>query len=186
MELAVEKPVDEVTVDDIAQRAGVSRRTVFNHFPSKYDVYLPPVVAYPKEALEAFATDTSTSLADAIGTLLDARWQNSDVSLDDLRELMRINGESTELRMALKENVECERAALTTAAARRLDRSEDSLEVVALVGTIQAIERSAFQAVMVHVGASSAEVVTTLDRLIEVWIKLCAVLAGYPVPASDP
>ncbi|MCO6633224.1 TetR/AcrR family transcriptional regulator [Cutibacterium avidum] len=184
MELAVEKPVDEVTVDDIAERAGVSRRTVFNHFPSKYDVYLPPVVAHSEEALETFATDISTSLADAIRTLLDARWRNFDVNLDDLRELMRISGESTELRMALKETVDCQRAALMTAAARRIGRSEDSLEVLALVGTIQAMERSVFQAAMVRPGASSAEVVGTFDRVVDVWVRLSAELAGDRVPVS--
>ncbi|MGK2309505.1 TetR/AcrR family transcriptional regulator [Cutibacterium sp. V947] len=185
MELAVEKPVDEVTVDDIAERAGVSRRTVFNHFPCKYDVYLPPVIAYPQEALDTFATDTSTSLGDAIRTLIDARWRNSDVDLDDLRELVRISGESTELRMSLKETVDCQLAALMSAAARRIGRSEDSFEVLALVGTIQAMERAAFHAVMVRPGASSAEVVGTIDWVVDAWVRLSAELAGDQVPATS-
>lgn len=106
IELAIEKPVDDVTVDDIAERAGVSRRTVFNHFPSKYDVYLPPLVTYPQEVLDAFATDVETPLATLIRDLLEARWRATNVDFDDLCILMKIGRESSELRMAFKEAVE--------------------------------------------------------------------------------
>lgn len=102
IELAIEKPVDDVTVDDIAERAGVSRRTVFNHFPSKYDVYLPPLVTYPQEVLDAFATDVETPLATLIRDLLEARWRATNVDFDDLCILMKIGRESSELRMAFK------------------------------------------------------------------------------------
>ncbi|MBD4444956.1 TetR family transcriptional regulator, partial [Xanthomonas citri pv. citri] len=124
IELAIEKPVDDVTVDDIAERAGVSRRTVFNHFPSKYDVYLPSLVSYPQEALDAFATDVETPLATLIRDLLEARWRAANVDFDDLCILMKIGRESSELRMAFKEAVEGQRAALVAASARRMGKSE--------------------------------------------------------------
>lgn len=152
IELAIEKPVDDVTVDDIAERAGVSRRTVFNHFPSKYDVYLPSLVSYPQEALDAFATDVETPLATLIRDLLEARWRAANVDFDDLCILMKIGRESSELRMAFKEAVEGQRAALVAASARRMGKSEDSLEVLALVGTVQAIERCAVQSVVARPG----------------------------------
>ena len=176
IELAIEKPVDDVTVDDIAERAGVSRRTVFNHFPSKYDVYLPPLVPYPQDTLEAFATDVETPLAQLIRDLLEARWREANVDFDDLCILMRIGGESSELRMALKEAVDGQRAALVTASARRTGKPEDSLEVLALVSTVQAMERSAFQSVVVRSGGSSAEVADTFDRVVDVWARLSAEL----------
>lgn len=49
---------------------------------------------------------------------------------------MKIGRESSELRMAFKEAVEGQRAALVAASARRTGKSEDSLEVLALVGTV--------------------------------------------------
>lgn len=176
IELAIEKPVDDVTVDDIAERAGVSRRTVFNHFPSKYDVYLPPLVPYSQEALEAFATDAETPLTTLIQDLLEARWREVNVDFDDLCILMKIGRESSELRMALKEAVEGQRAALVTASARRTGKPEDSLEVLVLVGTVQAMERAAFQSVVARPGGSSAEMADTVDRVIDVWARLSAEL----------
>ena len=170
IELAIEKPVDDVTVDDIAERAGVSRRTVFNHFPSKYDVYLPSLVSYPQEALDALAT--------LIRDLLEARWRATNVDFDDLCILMKIGRESSELRMAFKEAVEGQRAALVAASARRVGKSEDSLEVLALVGTVQAIERCAVQSVVARPGGSSAEVADTFDRVVDVWARLSAELSA--------
>src|SRR6218665_3240094 len=38
--LVLERGFDNVTVDDIADRAGVSRRTIFRHFPTKADIVL--------------------------------------------------------------------------------------------------------------------------------------------------
>jgi AcrR family transcriptional regulator len=178
IELAIEKPVDDVTVDDIAERAGVSRRTVFNHFPSKYDVYLPPLVTYPQEVLDAFATDVETPLATLIRDLLEARWRAANVDFDDLCILMKIGRESSELRMAFKEAVEGQRAALVAASARRTGKSEDSLEVLALVGTVQAMERCAVQSVVARPGGSSAEVADTFDRVVDVWARLSAELSA--------
>ncbi|WP_414672704.1 TetR/AcrR family transcriptional regulator, partial [Kocuria sp. UBA1838] len=47
-ELATELGTDRVTVNELAARAGVSRRTIFNHFPSAQDAvfeYLSELVA---------------------------------------------------------------------------------------------------------------------------------------------
>jgi AcrR family transcriptional regulator len=40
--LAIERPFDTITVDEIAARAGVSRRTFFNHFQTKVGALFDP------------------------------------------------------------------------------------------------------------------------------------------------
>jgi AcrR family transcriptional regulator len=42
IKLAVERGLENVTVEDIAAQAGVSQRTFFNYFPSKEDAVLRP------------------------------------------------------------------------------------------------------------------------------------------------
>lgn len=91
---------------------------------------------------------------------------------------MKIGRESSELRMAFKEAVEGQRAALVAASARRTGKSEDSLEVLALVGTVQAMERCAVQSVVARPGGSSAEVADTFDRVVHVWARLSAELSA--------
>jgi AcrR family transcriptional regulator len=54
VELFIEKGFDETTVDDIAEAAGVSRRTFFRYFSSKNDLMSSAVLSY------------GTSLTDAV------------------------------------------------------------------------------------------------------------------------
>ena len=122
--------------------------------------------------------DVETPLATLIRDLLEARWRATNVDFDDLCILMKIGRESSELRMAFKEAVEGQRAALVAASARRMGKSEDSLEVLALVGTVQAIERCAVQSVVARPGGSSAEVADTFDRVVDVWARLSAGLSA--------
>lgn len=53
-QLAIEHGYDEFTLDQLAQAAGVSRRTLFNYFPSKLDAVLGTLPRVPHEDAEAF------------------------------------------------------------------------------------------------------------------------------------
>jgi AcrR family transcriptional regulator len=58
------------TMDDLATEAGVSRRTLFNYFPSKLDAVLGVMPCLPPEALATFrAGGPSGRLADDLGEL---------------------------------------------------------------------------------------------------------------------
>ncbi|HEY1135388.1 MAG TPA: TetR family transcriptional regulator [Nocardioides sp.] len=52
--LAVENGLDGFTMDDLAAAAGVSRRTLFNYFPSKVDACIGPPLCLPEEGVAAF------------------------------------------------------------------------------------------------------------------------------------
>lgn len=52
--LAVEQGYDNFTLDELAEQAGVSRRTLFNYFPGKLDAVLGAQPGLPDEAVETF------------------------------------------------------------------------------------------------------------------------------------
>ena len=67
--LTRERGYSAMTVDDVATLAGVSRRTVFNHFSSKADLLVVGLEAPESEAVEAFVNGSGSLLED-LGTLL--------------------------------------------------------------------------------------------------------------------
>lgn len=52
--LAVQQGYDHFTLDELAEQAGVSRRTQFNYFPGKLDAVLGARPGLPTEAVERF------------------------------------------------------------------------------------------------------------------------------------
>ncbi len=53
-QLAIEHGYDDYTLDQLAEAAGVSRRTLFNYFPSKLDAVLGTIPRIPHDEAEAF------------------------------------------------------------------------------------------------------------------------------------
>jgi Transcriptional regulator len=66
IDLFFEKGFDETTVDEIAVRAGTSRRSFFRHFESKSDLMAQPVVEWGacqrNRILPAFVVSRGTLL----------------------------------------------------------------------------------------------------------------------------
>lgn len=58
LELALERGLDAVPIEEIALRAGVSTRTFFNYFDTKEDAALLELFRISDEELSAFATPT--------------------------------------------------------------------------------------------------------------------------------
>ncbi|MDR6174109.1 AcrR family transcriptional regulator [Nocardioides zeae] len=58
--LATEHGLDGFTMDELAAASGVSRRTLFNYYPSKVDACLGPPIEVPASAMEAFASGGPT------------------------------------------------------------------------------------------------------------------------------
>jgi len=62
LDLALQRGWRDVTVDDVAEAAGVSRRTFFNYFPTKDEALLHLATTWDAALLEAFARSTGPVL----------------------------------------------------------------------------------------------------------------------------
>ncbi len=96
LDLAVERGWDQVTVDDVAARAGISRRTFFNYFSTKDEALFHDAMAWRPGALEAF-TASSAPLLDALEELFATQAAQDTPDRDRALRVMRLVDGSPEL-----------------------------------------------------------------------------------------
>lgn len=90
-QLTDEHGVDGFTMDDLAARAEVSRRTLFNYFPSKLDAVLGPPPLISEEACATFVAGGPTGhLIDDLSALADDILDAEDVEREDLERAKRV------------------------------------------------------------------------------------------------
>jgi AcrR family transcriptional regulator len=74
--LFAEKPYEDVLVEDIAARAGVSRATMYHYFPSKRELYVAVLKRASGRFLTRVGPDPQRSLAEQLAAGLDAHIQS--------------------------------------------------------------------------------------------------------------
>ena len=74
--LFAEKPYEDVLVEDIAARAGVSRATLYHYFPSKRDLYVAIFKRASNRFLARVGPDPQLPLAEQLGAGLEAHIQS--------------------------------------------------------------------------------------------------------------
>lgn len=146
--LVARRPVDEVTVDQIAEEAGVSRRTFFNYYPG-----VPAL-------LSAIIGDHTEHLADALGTFspdtppieqVRALVRTVGIPVPLLEWLAALNLHTTEAGaseplLALERSVWSDRGAwLERELMGRLPQGLDELYVATLASTIMSCFAAAEQ-----------------------------------------
>ena len=140
--LTRERGYSAMTVDDVATLAGVSRRTVFNHFSSKADLLVvglePPVPA----VVEAFVNGSGSLLED-LGTLLAFGAEAVESERGWLLSFPEIVRDNPEIERTIHERLRAIAVSLTDAASRRLGAEPDDPRARAVVALAMAIQRSA-------------------------------------------
>jgi AcrR family transcriptional regulator len=119
--LVLERGLADVTVEDIAEAAGISPRTLFNYFPSKRSAVIAGPEPPSAEAVERFVADRTRPVLDGLQTLLAE-------SVADWSEVLRRRQAVRtypELIPVLHERVATFEAVLVDAVARRLSVGPD-------------------------------------------------------------
>ncbi len=112
--------LDGFTMDELALACDVSRRTLFNYFPSKVDAVLGPDVVLASEALEIFRSGGSSGdLIEDLQALVLTVLENEDVDRGALQRFDRVVHANPVLLLTLKERMRRLVAHLVEAAAQR-------------------------------------------------------------------
>jgi AcrR family transcriptional regulator len=91
LRLADERGLDGFTMDELADEASVSRRTLFNYFPGKVDAVLGPIPEPPAEALEVFgAGGPHGDLVQDLGELVTAMLAEEELDREDVTRHRRL------------------------------------------------------------------------------------------------
>ncbi len=141
-ELITERGYSAVTVEDIAERAGVSRRTIFNYFPSKSDMLgVLPQPLSPTEA--ALIEDSSLPFFEGLNQTLRIRFAHTPLNMRYFRAFKDILAHNPEVRSVLDDYLHRNTADLRHSYARRFNTEETDPRVTAAVQLAQAVERAA-------------------------------------------
>lgn len=128
--LTRERGYAAMTVDDVAALAGVSRRTVFNHFASKADLLVVGLEPPAPEVVEAFVNGSGSLLED-LGVLLASGAESVESERGWLLSFPEIVRDNPEVERAVHERLRIVAQSLTEAADPR------TRAVVALAMAIQ-------------------------------------------------
>ena len=140
--LTRERGYAAMTVDDVATLAGVSRRTVFNHFSSKADLLVVGLEPPEPEAVEAFINGSGSLLED-LGVLLASGAEAVESERGWLLSFPEIVRDNPEIERTIHERLRAIAVSLTDAASRRLGTEPDDPRARAVVALAMAIQRSA-------------------------------------------
>lgn len=103
-ELAQDRGLDGFTMDELAEQAGVSRRTLYGYFPGKVDAVLGPFSAPPPAAVEVFrAGGPHGDLVEDLAELVRALLATEEVEVGDLARLRALMAATPKLLAAMHE-----------------------------------------------------------------------------------
>ena len=140
--LTRERGYAAMTVDDVAALAGVSRRTVFNHFSSKADLLVVGLEPPEPEVVEAFINGSGSLLED-LGVLLASGAEAVESERGWLLSFPEIVRDNPEIERTIHERLRAIAVSLTDAVSRRLGTEPDDPRARAVVALAMAIQRSA-------------------------------------------
>lgn len=140
-DLISQRDPDQISVDDIAEKAQISRRTFFNYFPSKNQVYLLKF-KIPESALERFMRGDETNLLAAMVDLAAARMRKNIQETPNCVDIFCRLFKSDEIWRAVFAEQKRAEDTLREVIARRLGTDPAAAQTCLLAELVFVIERS--------------------------------------------
>jgi AcrR family transcriptional regulator len=105
--LTDERGIDGFTMDDLAEAAGVSRRTLFNYYPGKDAAVFGQHDDIPEDLIATFCDGGPTGdLIEDLKALVHARIESKDISREELALMRRIMHDNPRLAGVFKHEFE--------------------------------------------------------------------------------
>lgn len=142
LRLASERGFDATTVEDVAAAAGVSRRTVFNYFPAKADMFIIGPRTPSQEEIETFVASRGDLLTD-VATLMANAGPATANEVELYTRLKAVLHDSPELLPQLQSRIRLFQSTIRAAIARRLDAPLADPRVVAAAALTTALFKGA-------------------------------------------
>jgi AcrR family transcriptional regulator len=199
--LFAQRGFDRVTVAEIARQAHVAQNTVFNHFPTKEDIFSTRLESFEEGLLAAIGERApGRSIVDAFRGFLLTRWgaweriaPGDPEALAELRTGTRIVSESRAL-LAREEQI-FSRCTVSLAAllAEEMGRDEDDVEARVVANALVGVHRALVDHVRRCILAGETDLVwlrrdlriQTMRALRPIEDGLDGYGAGSPTPAGD-
>ncbi|QKD79713.1 MULTISPECIES: TetR family transcriptional regulator [Actinomyces] len=144
LRLAAERGYEATTVEDVAADAGVSRRTVFNYFPTKADLILRAPQVPTQAEVEAFVASDGELLPDLLGLITHAVAPMAS-DAEDFQRLRRVLRDAPGIFPELQSRVRLVQSVIRAALARRLGADLDSPRVITAAALATTLHRAAFE-----------------------------------------
>lgn len=170
IDLFARKGFDETTVDDIAEAAGTSRRTLFRYFESKSDLLAQPVVSFGTQLEEAIQSlPTSYSIQQAFRELV-LRISQASISNPRTRQVMEIAAKSSAARDAQVARMAEVQDKVVEAFTRRYQNELSAVQTRLIASLtlllIGVVSHSWFESGSKDIGRTAEQVFTTLSDLV--------------------
>ena len=165
LSLARERGLGAFTVEDIAESAGVSRRTFFNYFTSPEEAVAAPTFGFLDRALERLRDRPADEpLLDSALTVIDGLADN-DLIAPMAESFLVAHGHDPVARFQLQAFEECREKIVAAIRGRDGAESLDGLYVQALAACVISCGKSALEVWMAECGGDLAP--SSLARLRE-------------------
>ena len=141
LRLAAEHGYEATTVEDVAADAGVSRRTVFNYFPTKADLILRAPQAPSQEEVKAFVDSDGDLLTDLLALVTHAVAPMGS----DAEEFQLLRRVLRDVIPELQSRVRIVHSVIRAALAQRMGADLGSPQVIAAAALATTMYKAAFE-----------------------------------------